>query len=96
MLGAVEASSCYTVLDANARGLVGDEVPLEARIVSVADIFDALTSQRPYKKQWSLDEAFAKLSLLADQGKLDNDCVMTLTEQAETVLHVMTTYCRAG
>lgn len=74
------------------RGLVGDEVPLEARIVSVADIFDALTSHRPYKKQWSLDEAFAELSLLADQGKLDNDCVMALIEQTETVQHVMTTY----
>ena len=77
------------------RGLAGDEVPLEARIVTVADIFDALTSQRPYKKQWSLDEAFAELSLLADQGKLDKDCVMALIEQAETVQHVMTKYIDA-
>ncbi|QKQ25228.1 HD domain-containing phosphohydrolase [Candidatus Reidiella endopervernicosa] len=37
------------------RGLVGEKIPLEARIISVADVFDALTSHRPYKKRgaWS-------------------------------------------
>ena len=34
-------------------GLIGDEIPLAARIVSVADVYDALTSERPYKKAWS-------------------------------------------
>ena len=34
-------------------GLVADEIPLAARIVSVADVFDALTSKRPYKEAWS-------------------------------------------
>ncbi len=34
-------------------GLVADEIPLSARIVSVADVFDALTSKRPYKEVWS-------------------------------------------
>jgi putative two-component system response regulator len=37
--------------------LVGDEIPLAARIVSVADVFDALTSWRPYKEAWSPDRA---------------------------------------
>lgn len=32
------------------RQLKGDEIPLEARIVTVADIFDSLTAERPYKK----------------------------------------------
>jgi two-component system response regulator RpfG len=41
------------------NGLVGDHVPLHARIVAVADVYDALTSVRPYKKAWPSDEAFA-------------------------------------
>jgi len=35
----------------------GNEIPLFARIVAVADVFDALTSERPYKKPWSLEQA---------------------------------------
>ncbi|MBL8484982.1 MAG: HD domain-containing protein, partial [Rhodocyclaceae bacterium] len=38
-------------------GLQGDEVALEARITAVADVFDALTGPRPYKRTWSNDEA---------------------------------------
>jgi len=43
------------------QGLVGDHIPLAARIVAVADVFDALTSLRPYKKPWSLEDAYAYL-----------------------------------
>ena len=38
-------------------GLKGDAIPLFGRIVAVADVFDALTSERPYKRAWSLDDA---------------------------------------
>ena len=41
--------------------LQGDTVPLESRIVAVADIFDALTSARPYKPAWPEDRVFAEL-----------------------------------
>ncbi len=37
--------------------LKGNEIPLSARIVAVADVFDALTSVRPYKEAWSIDKA---------------------------------------
>jgi two-component system response regulator RpfG len=40
------------------NGLVGDHIPLCARIVSVADVYDALTSVRPYKKAWPSEQAF--------------------------------------
>ena len=43
------------------RGLSGEDIPLAARIVAIADVFDALTSVRPYKRAWSVDEAFAHI-----------------------------------
>ena len=39
-------------------GVAGETIPLPARIVAVADVFDALTTARPYKQAWSMDEAF--------------------------------------
>ena len=39
------------------NGLKGQQIPLFGRIVAVADVFDALTSERPYKRAWSLEDA---------------------------------------
>lgn len=39
------------------HGLKGDEIPLSARIVAIADVFDALTSERPYKPAWPIEKA---------------------------------------
>lgn len=43
------------------RGLAGEEISLAARIVSVTDVFDALTSRRPYKRAWSPEEGLATI-----------------------------------
>jgi len=66
------------------RGLRGDAIPLEARIVAVADVFDALTSRRPYKDAWTNDEAFATLKRLAGE-ELDAECVAALLDNREEV-----------
>ena len=39
------------------EGLKGEDIPLVGRIVAIADVFDALTSERPYKRAWSVDES---------------------------------------
>jgi response regulator RpfG family c-di-GMP phosphodiesterase len=39
------------------RGLAGQDIPLEARVMSLADMYDALLSERPYKKAWTHQEA---------------------------------------
>ncbi|MEW6370974.1 MAG: two-component system response regulator [Pseudomonadota bacterium] len=39
------------------KGLAGEQIPLTGRIVAIADVFDALTSVRPYKRAWSEEEA---------------------------------------
>jgi HD-GYP domain-containing protein (c-di-GMP phosphodiesterase class II) len=47
------------------RGLRGEDVPLPARIVHVADAFDAMTSDRPYRRGMSVSEAFGILNRFA-------------------------------
>jgi putative two-component system response regulator len=43
------------------KGLKGEQIPLFGRIVAIADVFDALTSERPYKSAWELERAVAYL-----------------------------------
>ena len=43
------------------HGLAGEAIPLEARICAIVDVFDALTSTRPYKKPWSTEDAVAHI-----------------------------------
>lgn len=43
------------------EGLKGDEIPLAARIVSIADVFDALTNSRPYKDAWTFEQAYNEI-----------------------------------
>ena len=69
------------------HGLHEREIPLEARIVAVADVFDALTSPRPYKPSWTDDEAFAWLRKLA-RTKFDEDCVDALLFNAKKVKEI--------
>jgi len=66
------------------EGKRGNDIPLEARIIAVADVFDALTSERPYKKAWSNQQATETLEKLAGE-KLDQDCVAALINNMDEV-----------
>jgi len=65
-------------------GQKGSEIPIEARITAVADVFDALTSRRPYKEPWSNDEAYAMIEQLSGI-KFDADCVKALIDGREEI-----------
>lgn len=67
--------------------LQGNEIPIEARISAVADVFDALTSSRTYKAAWSNEEAFAMLQRLSE-NKLDKDCVEALIKNKDKILEI--------
>lgn len=64
------------------RGLRGEQIPLAARIFAVVDVFDALTSDRPYRKAWSSKRA---LRYLCDQTGLhfDPDIVAAFMEHVQ-------------
>ncbi|HEX6643764.1 MAG TPA: HD domain-containing phosphohydrolase [Gemmatimonadales bacterium] len=55
-------------------GLEGDAIPIEARIIAVADTFDAMTTRRPYRAPWIPDDALVELGRVAGT-QLDRDCV---------------------
>lgn len=63
----------------------GDDIPIEARIVTVADVFDSLTNHRPYKLAWPVDQAIDYIK--SESGKhLDPDCVTALINRLDGIM----------
>lgn len=70
------------------RGLVGDEIPIEGRIVAVADVYDALRSQRTYKEQMSVEET-VEVMREGSGTHFDPkivDLFLTMVDEAEEIL----------
>jgi HD-GYP domain-containing protein (c-di-GMP phosphodiesterase class II) len=69
-------------------GLSGDKIPFEARILSIADSFDAMTSPRPYRSQLSLQEAMRELKRCSgtqfDPALVDVFCSVVQAQLAES------------
>lgn len=85
-LGAIIALSHHEKYDGSGypHGVQKDEIPLEARIVAVADVFDALTSRRPYKTPWSNEAGLEYLT--SNIGKhFDPDCIKAFVAQFSKV-----------
>jgi len=73
------------------NGLMGEEIPLAGRVTAIADIFDALTSVRPYKKAWSVDEALDWINKEAGEA-LDPNLVPLFMEMRPEVEKIMQTF----
>lgn len=89
-MGAVIALGHHEKFDGTGypNGQAGTDIPLPARIVAVADVFDALTSVRPYKKAWTFQSALEYVQ--SNSGKhFDPDCVRAFEKRVDAVAQVM-------
>ena len=95
-MGAIIALGHHERFDGSGypNGLHGDDIPIVARIVAVADVFDALVSERPYKHAWTVEESFA--FLISQKGKqFDPRCVDAFLSGADKVREIEKAYADA-
>ena len=69
-------------------GMQLEQIPIEARIVAVADVYDALSNKRPYKEPWREEEIVAELRKEAGLRRLDSQCVEALIAAKEQRLAI--------
>jgi two-component system response regulator RpfG len=89
-MGAVIALGHHERFDGSGypQGLAGEEIPLPARIVAVADVFDALTSHRPYKRAWPFQDALKFIQ--SESGRhFDPACVRAFEMRIDAVVAIM-------
>ncbi|MBL8398999.1 MAG: response regulator [Candidatus Accumulibacter sp.] len=88
-MGALIAYSHHEKFDGTGypRALAGEAIPLCGRIVAVADVFDALVSERPYKRAWPYEKAFAFLDKGANTH-FDGACVEVCLRHQDEILAI--------
>ncbi|ACJ28191.1 Response regulator receiver:Metal-dependent phosphohydrolase, HD subdomain protein [Shewanella piezotolerans WP3] len=72
-------------------GLKGEDIPRIGRIVAIADVFDALTCERPYKRAWSVEEAIAHLQQQAGEH-FDPQLVPLFLEHMDEITKIMQSF----
>ncbi|WP_294427657.1 HD domain-containing phosphohydrolase [uncultured Treponema sp.] len=75
------------------RPLKGEEIPLAARIVAIADVFDALSHSRVYKEAWSIDDAFMEIQGLSGK-QFDPSLVLAFVEVKDRIIQINSAYER--
>lgn len=74
------------------KGLKGETIPLSARIVALADVYDALTSDRPYRKAYSHDVAFRMITQKMGKAQFDPVVLETFIKNEKEVKRIHRTY----
>ena len=69
------------------NGILGDQIPLSARMCAIADVFDALTTPRPYKKEITADDA-SRLVIGAGGTLFDPQLVQVFEDELQAILKV--------
>ncbi|MGB1581533.1 MAG: HD-GYP domain-containing protein [Nevskiales bacterium] len=73
------------------EGLAGESIPIEGRITAISDVFDALTTERPYKKAWPVEEAIAEIK--NEAGKHFDPALVDIFEKnLERILEIKENY----
>jgi two-component system response regulator RpfG len=92
-IGAIIALNHHERFDGKGypNGLKGEDIPLIARVVAVADVFDALVSARPYKKAWETDEAIAYIQQQSGTH-LDPQCVDAFISRLDEIRRIQEEY----
>jgi two-component system response regulator RpfG len=88
-MGAVIALGHHEKFDGSGYpyGIKGEDIPIEARIVAVADVYDALVSERPYKNAWSVQAALEHME--SQIGiHFDPECFRAFRSQLDTVMKI--------
>lgn len=93
-LGAQIAGGHHEKFDGSGypHGLQGEAIPLAARIVAIADVFDALASERPYKRAWS-QEAIQNYFQEQSGRHFDPRCMQAFFRQYEQILRIQRLQC---
>lgn len=73
------------------RPLKGEEIPLAARIVAIADVFDALSHRRIYKEAWSIDDAFIEIQNLSGK-QFDPELVLAFVQVRDRIVSMNAVY----
>jgi len=95
-MGAIIALGHHEKYDGSGypTGMHGEDIPIVARIVAVADVFDALVSERPYKHAWTIEDGLAYL--VSQRGKhFDSTCVDAFLANTDRVREIQGEYADA-